>query len=170
MLLMHGSTTSWNPTTRGTRDRDPRPTGDSYPVAENYRDQYAQAPGDIARRRVLNEARAELERWRGHGTQRHAGETQAQIDIRMVNEGEGWTVDEVSRAFHCTKSRVRTACAQHGVQIDYQDRLCRAGAVSRSSMAAMMKEAGSTQQQIADILGVHQSQVSRLIGTRRKAA
>jgi hypothetical protein len=28
-LLSHGSVTNWAPTTSGTRDRDPRPTGDS---------------------------------------------------------------------------------------------------------------------------------------------
>lgn len=170
MMLMHGSTSSWNPTTSGDRERDPRPSGDSNPIAEQFAHRYDQATSEIAKRRVLHDARDELDQWRGYGIQRVAGETQAAIDARMVREGEGWTLDEVARAFSCTKTRVRNACADHGIEIDYQNRLCAAGAVSRASIAAAMKEAGSTQQQIADTLGIHQSQISRLIGTRRKAA
>jgi hypothetical protein len=35
LLLMHGTVTNWAPTTSGTRDRDPRPTGDSNPSPTN---------------------------------------------------------------------------------------------------------------------------------------
>jgi hypothetical protein len=170
LLLSHGGVTNWAPTTSGTRDRDPRPTGDSNPIADHYAWMYANAAGDVSRQRVIHEAREELARWRGHGITRAPGETQAAKDARMVREGEGWTVDEVARHFQCTGTHVRQVCRQHEVEIDYRGVLCRSGAVSRASMAASLRDAGSSQQEIAAALGVHQSQVSRLIGTRRKAA
>jgi AraC-like DNA-binding protein len=162
-LLSHGSVTNWAPTTSGTRDRDPRPTGDSNPVADQYAAAYADAAGDVSRQRVLHEAREELARWRGHGITRAPGETQAAKDARMVREGEGWTVDEVSRHFHCTRRHVRKICSEHGVAIDYRDVLSPLGAVSRASMAKAMRDADTSQADIAAALGISQPTVSRLL-------
>jgi hypothetical protein len=99
LLLSHGGVTNWAPTTSGTRDRDPRPTGDSNPVADQYAAAYADAAGQIGRQRVLNEAREELARWRGHGIKRHEGESQEERDLRMLREGQGFDPQTVAVRF-----------------------------------------------------------------------
>jgi hypothetical protein len=165
MLLMHGSTTSWNPTTRGTRDRDPRPTGDSYPVAENYRDQYAQAPGDIARRRVLNEARAELERWRGHGTQRHAGETRDEQEARILKEGQGFDPQTVAIRFDTNAGRIRKLRVTSGYLPETGEPLPGIQTkVASADKVRELAEQGCTLRQIKILTGVSKSTAHRILG------
>lgn len=107
-MLMHGKTQSWDSNGGRGGERDPRPGGDSYPIAEHYRDRYASAVSEHSKRQVLREAREELEQWRGHGECRHAGaETQEQRDDRMMREGDGFEPQIVAVRFHTSAQRVR---------------------------------------------------------------
>lgn len=165
-MLMHGKTQSWNSTGGKDVDRDPRPNGDSYPIAEAYAHRYALARNEVSRRIILSEAREELRQWRGHGTKRHDGESRVQEEARMVREGKGWTVEAVAQAFNCTPTRVRRACLEHGVLIDYLGILGERvdeDATARAERAARMNADGIKQEEIALQLGVSQATVSRLI-------
>lgn len=164
MMLMQGKTQSWNATTKGG-DRDPCPSGEAYPIAEEYRDRYHQAAGDIARTRVLHDARDELERWRGHGITRHAGETTAQEEVRMLREGKGFDPQTVAVRFNTSASRVRRVRIQG--QHTPETGLPLPGAVAPPSgdLARMveLKGNGYTLRQIATLTGKPRSTVDRML-------
>jgi hypothetical protein len=168
-LLSHGSVTNWAPTTSGTRDRDPRPTGDSNPIADQYAAAYADAAGDVSRQRVIHEAREELARWRGHGIKRHEGESQEERDLRMLREGQGFDPQTVAVRFDTNAGRVRklrtearhnpeTGAPLPGAQ-DLQD--------ASPDRILELRRQGCTLTQIIQLTGAKKTTAARII---RKAA
>ncbi len=165
-LLMHGSTTSWSPTTSGDRDRDPRPSGDSYPPAEEYRDHYQHAHGELARRRILKAARDELDRWRGHGTQRHAGETQEQLDKRILRDGKDFDPQTVAVRFDTNAGRIRKLRIANGHHPETGKPLpdAKANKIETPERVIELSLQGCTLRQIETLTGVPRMTVSRMLG------
>lgn len=165
-LLSHGSVTNWAPTTSGTRDRDPRPTGDSNPVADQYAAAYADAAGDVSRQRVIHEAREELARWRGHGITRTPGETQDERDLRMLREGQGFDPQTVAVRFDTNAGRVRKLRVEHGHLPETGTPLPGVKPVEAATPERVLELAGQgcTLRQITTITGVSKSTVQRMLG------
>lgn len=101
------------PRTRGTPEHG-KPTGDAHPPAEVLRDRLEQADSVIAARRVLDEARAELERTLRRPFAVHETETAEGLAERIVLDGAGWTSAEVALAMHCLPRFVRSARLSYG--------------------------------------------------------
>jgi hypothetical protein len=165
MMLMHGTVTSWAPTTSGDRDRDPRPTGDSNPVVDQYDAAYNDAAGQIGRQRVLNEAREELARWRGHGIKRHEGESQEERDRRMLREGQGFDPQTVAVRFDTNAGRVRKLRVAHGHLPETGTPLPGVKPVEAATPERVLELAGQgcTLRQITTITGVSKSTVQRML-------
>jgi hypothetical protein len=166
ILLSHGGVTNWAPTTSGTRDRDPRPTGDSYPIADHYAWMYANAAGDVSRQRVLHEAREELARWRGHGITRAPGETQEERDLRMLREGQGFDPQTVAVRFDTNAGRVRKLRVAHGHLPETGTPLPGVKPVEAATPERVLELAGQgcTLRQITTLTGVSKSTVQRMLG------
>lgn len=165
MMLSHGSTQSWNASGRGG-ERDSRPPGESYPPAEAYRDRYAAASHDVARQRVLHDARDELETWRGHGIRRHAGESGQQQEQRMLREGRGFDPQTVAIRFDTNAGRVRKLRVSNGCLPETGEPLPGAPVtpIAGPDRVLELHGQGCTLRQITTLTGVSKSQVHRILG------
>ena len=101
------------PRTHGTPEHR-RPPGDAHPPAERYRDRLQAATSPVEARRVLDEARAELERTLRRPLAVERVETAEEFAERIVLDGAGWTADEVALAVHCLPRFVRAARLGYG--------------------------------------------------------
>lgn len=166
MMLQHGSVTSWNPTTSGSRERDPRPSGDSHPIAEQYAHAYNQATNERARQRVLHEARDELQAWRGHGTRRHAGETKEELERRILKDGEGFDAQTVAVRFDTNAGRIRKLRVAKNRSPETGKLLPGAKDDDRSKPERVLElhAQGCTLRQIEMFTKVSKSHVARILG------
>lgn len=96
------------PRTRGTPEHR-KPTGDAHPPAEVLRDRLEQADSVIAARRVLDEARAELQRTLRRPFATQQTETADELAERIVLDGAGWLADDVAVAMRCLPRFVRAS-------------------------------------------------------------
>lgn len=153
-LLSHGSTQAWNSAGGHGDSPNALPFGESNPPHLVFRDLYLAQPDDVGRGLVIEDARGELKRLRGHGIDRShvVGETLEAENGRILAEGAGFTADEVARRFKCTPTRVRRLrlAAGHGIE----DGAAPVGVVSAEVVdaraeALRMKSQGMTERQIA---------------------
>lgn len=92
-----------------------RPPGELHTLAEHYRDCLQRESLSVVQALTfLSEARAELFRALRRPMAEHTAETLEEYTERIVNDGEGWEPDAVSRALHCTPTFVRRARVSAG--------------------------------------------------------
>lgn len=101
------------PRSRGTPEHR-RPTGEAYPEAEWLRDRLDRCTSVTHARAIVEEARRAL----AHATRRalppDTTETAEELGDRIVEDGGGWTAEDVSLACRCTPSFVRRARLERG--------------------------------------------------------
>lgn len=178
-LLPHGTTPNYNPTGAGGAPDSRMPTGESKPPHEYWarrwelaieRDEENElresAPITKARRVVLDRAGVELDAWRKTPQVTIVSETEAELEARIVNEGQGWTVEQIAMHARCTTTFARRSRIKAGVSLltgkpppnvvlDLPDERERA-----QQLAAQ----GLTDRQIRMILKCGGSKVARLLG------
>lgn len=78
------------------------------PIADVYRERWENANGPTSRRAILEEARRELDQWRGWLRRDvPAGETPEQEERRLLQEGKGFDPNAVAQRFRTSATRVR---------------------------------------------------------------
>jgi hypothetical protein len=101
------------PRTHGTPEHR-RPPGEANPEAEVLAHRLSVSTSLVEATGIVDEIRSEL----AHATRRalppDTTETAEDMAERIVSDGVGWTVDDVSRAMHCTRPFVRTARLSFG--------------------------------------------------------
>jgi len=129
-ILPHGTITAYNPT--GGHSDVPMgcPPGERWPPYDRWLAEYKRA-GDDERRLtvVLTGIRAELKEWRPPPREPVKGETQAELNARIVKDGEGWEVEKVAAALKVTPKMVRKARRDVGVDPEWGKRRTRADIV-----------------------------------------
>lgn len=147
-----------------------RPTGDSYPLHEEFSEKYAQASTKAERAQVLAEA-IEARQKVLKGPQERPEETPEQREQRMIDDYAGWPAKDVALAMRTSASEVRHARAKRALDPDTgQDReeVPSMSAAERAEKARRMKDQGMSAKRIALVLGVHYDTVRRDLG--KKAA
>jgi hypothetical protein len=94
------------PRTRGTPEHR-RPPGEARPEAEQFRDRLEGAKTVAAALAILDELRTELAHSQRRAMAQGTTETAADLAERIVEDGAGWAVSDVSIACRCTGSFVR---------------------------------------------------------------
>lgn len=102
---------------------------------------------------------------KGDPGQRPEGESQADRAVRIVEEGEGYSLLDAAQHFRVPTSEVKSARFEAGRFIGDGKALPN-GAPSQRHAAHALKRSGLTQAQIAKQLQVSQPTVSRLLGDR----
>jgi hypothetical protein len=96
------------PRTRGTPEHS-RPPGEAHPEAEHLAHRLARSTSSVEASAIVDEIRAEL----SHATRRalpmDATETAQDMAERIIEDGVGWTADEVALACRCLPSFVRAS-------------------------------------------------------------
>lgn len=118
------------------------------------------------RKSVIKEAQADLDSYRKRTEGAVVGETERDLEARIVREGEGWSVEQVAQHCRCTvtfarKARLKagvstqTGKAPDGVSIDMED---------QRQKAREYAENGYTERQIAMLTKLSKSSVRRALG------
>lgn len=181
-VCSHATTATWAPTGRSGGGKA---LGGSRPPGDLGAEQYARAYGlpfhqptptdpgakdDAHRGRLVGQVRAEVQHLRGHvAVDRPLPESTAELEQRIVLEGEDYEPGEASVRFRCTPTMVRRARRAAG----RNEETGRADAASlptaeRRKRTQALKQQGKTVSQIARLLGVDKATVSRDL--QRKAA
>ena len=123
------------------------PPGEARPPHEMFRRAWEAAETVSARERVLEEARAELDRLRGRNRpERPAGETTEQWKARLLKDGEGHDSLRVAQEFNTSQRRVRR------IRLD-DKRDPETGKKTAGVSAAEMRRQGLSYRQIAELTG-----------------
>lgn len=147
-----------------------RPTGDNYPLHEEFREKYAQAVTRAERALVLADAIEARQRVL-KGPQERPEETPEQREQRMIDDYAGWPAKDVALAMRTSASEVRHARARRALDPDTGEdplEVPTLSAAERQEKARRMKDQGMSAKRIALVLGVHYDTVRRDLG--RKSA
>lgn len=165
-LCMHGKTAAWNPsgTSRG-ENPNPLPQGESSPPHLVWRSRFLAASPDALAALVAN-AREELIAIRGYGRANippPQEETREQWEARMLKDGEGFEARDVAVSFRCAVADVIRIRLGAGRDPNHGGVLKRVEAPleARRERVLQMRRGGASTRQIAQMVGVHQTQVVR---------
>lgn len=164
-LISHGSVQSWNASGSSVPDsREPTALGFQEDPAY-WQQRYERA---IHKEPVRQEAESVLEAWKRRPPVETTGETQSELEQRIVHDGQGWTVAQV--AIHCrtTEKMVRRARAKAGAHPE-------TGVLGRKPIqrndraekAAQMRSEGLSYRSIGLFLGVNAATVERDLQARQ---
>lgn len=117
-LLQYGSVMRWGrtpPSAEGAL----LPQGEGFPPLDYWLEvlELQTSLSDV--RIVVEQAREELKAWRCRPEPPPVGETFDDLKSRIIDEGEGWTPQEVALAMRCTPTLVRNVRAEAERDPDY---------------------------------------------------
>jgi hypothetical protein len=174
-LLSHGRTQTFGGRTTGTSERDPRPQGEANPPQDRYAERWNTLPADDTdgRRKVIDDARRELEATLKAPRMRLVEETWEQRRKYILENSDGWEarivarvknvgIRDVHRAREETSRDLETGRAYRVVRLPVSE--------ERVRRAREMDARGMTARQIGLRLGVSADTVRRDLGKRRRAA
>ena len=178
-LLPHGSITNYSPTgVGGSADTKP-PTGELRPPHEHWKRRWLLAVErdeeteqreattiTTHRSDVIEKAQADLDSYLKRTEGLVVGETEEQLEARIVREGDGWSVGEVAQHCRCTPTFIRKARLKAGVSIETgkQPDGLRADSVDQIAHARELARNGLTERQIAFFTGASKSTIRRVLG------
>lgn len=96
------------PRSHGTPEHR-RPPGEAHPVAERLAESLRATRSKTQALAIVDEARVELQRATRRAMPPDTTETAEDLAERIVEDGAGWTVDEVALACRCLPSFVRAS-------------------------------------------------------------
>lgn len=121
-MLPWGSVQSWNSAGGHSDESHAMPPPDRYPH-DTFRKAYHAAAGDETKLPgILDAAVTELVSWRPPPRASIGGETQAELDARIV-EKNGWTVKDVANWSRASETQVRAARRAAGRDPEFGERV-----------------------------------------------
>jgi hypothetical protein len=165
-ILSHGSTQSWSPTRGGSDEGYGRPPGDLHPPHVHWRWEWEHAKDDKRRKEVLERAREELVSHRRRDMKIAAPvDLSEDLEVRVIREGEGWTVQETALHCRCTPTFVRRARLKAGVNAQTGAKPKDAPDLETSEERCRRLDGeGMSERQIALATRLPKSTVRRLLG------
>jgi hypothetical protein len=179
-LLAHGTITNYSPTGGGGSADTKPPTGESRPPHEHWARRWEKAVYDDLeeehresapitrhRRRVIEKAQADLDSYRKRAEGQVVGETESELEARIIKDGEGEPVDRVALAMRCTPTLVRKARLKAGRSVVTgkapRDTVIDAP-TDQHDRARALAEDGHTERQIAWLTGLPKTTLRRILG------
>lgn len=127
-LLAHGTITNYSPTGGGGVPDSKQPSGELKPPHEHWRRRWLLAVEcdeeteqreattiTTQRRDVIAKAQADLDSYRKRAEGEIVGETEEELEARIVRIGKGWSVNDVAQHCRCNPKFVRKARKKAGV-------------------------------------------------------
>jgi hypothetical protein len=165
-MLSYGSTSAWdsNGGTQGKPGSRILVLVDR-PLSDVFRERWENANGPTSRRQILEEARRELDQWRGRADRERPETLTAQQEENLIlEEGKGFDVLLVAQRFRTSATRVRKVRKAAGMSPDTGE-LERGS--DREEAAAVLESKGMAQRHIAALLDLSQPTVHRVLAQRK---
>jgi hypothetical protein len=163
-LLMHGKTASLNSSGRGG-ERNPVPQGEASPPVDYWLGRFRTAAlEEVAG--LVQAARHELERIKRRDTTVVVQEeTREEWEARLLRDGEGFEARDVAVKFNCAVQDVTRLRRRAGLDPNLGEafRPVDAPLEEKKERVLEMRRAGVSTRQIAQAVGVHQTQVVRWV-------
>jgi hypothetical protein len=182
-LLAHGTITNYSPTGGGHSADTKPPTGESRPPHLHWRERWERAVRDDEewtidrelvnceeiikhRKDVIEKAQADLDSYRKRTEGVVVGETEEELEARIVREGEGWSVEQVAQHCRCTVTFARKARLKAGVSVATGKRPdgLKVDSSDQSMRVREYAANGYTERGIALLTGLSKSTIRRLVG------
>lgn len=162
-LLSYGSVQSWNAS--GGSESPGRPGGEAWPLADKWHAEFQRNPS----RETLDAARAELVAWKRRAAPADGdGSTE---DDWILSQGEGYAADEVSKRFRVTPTHVRRLRVANDRDAEFgRETQTLVPSASKETRVALLTERGLSSRQVADQVGLHKTQVLRILARSRNGA
>lgn len=159
LLISYGKTQAFNASGGKSENPDPRPSGESKPMVDKWRDRWARDPSH----ETLEAARSVLEAWKRR-VEPASGDGSTEDDW-IVRDGEGFAADQVARKFGCTPTRVRRLrmAADRDTEYGLPKEFARVVAATPDRIRDLADQ-GCTERQIAFQVSVSKSTVRRALG------
>jgi hypothetical protein len=117
-LLQYGSVQRWGRSARSAEGAL-LPQGEDYPPIDYWLGLIARAQTIDEVHAIVDRARSELRAWRRRPEPPPEGESFEDLKRRIVDEGEGWTPQEVALAMRCTPTLVRNIRSELELDVEY---------------------------------------------------
>lgn len=178
-LLPHGSVTSYSSTGGGNGADTKPPTGESRPPHDHWKrrwDLAVERDEEVElreattitthRKRVIEKAQEDLESYRKRAEGIVVGETEQELEARIVREGDGWSVEQVAQHCRCTVTFARKARLKDGVSVSTGKRPdgLKIDSSDQAERARGYAENGYTERGIAMLTGLSKSTIRRVLG------
>jgi hypothetical protein len=160
-LLLNGKTQTFYATGGKSENPDPRPQGESKPPHEYWAQRWAACPDHgtvLAAREALNAWKRRVVTSEGDGTNENQW---------LLEDGEGYTADEVARRFNTTPSRVRSLRLADDREMEFGKKIHGNRVVPR---VQDLVEQGMGARAIAMLTGMKRSTAQDAVNKHRKAA
>lgn len=163
-LLGSGRTQNFNAQPGRSENPDPRPSGEPNPIADEWAAQWDRDPSE----RTLAAATAALRAWKVRDV---PAVTDGTSEDDWILEKEGFAAEQVARYFNTTASRVRRLRLKHDRSAEYGvETQALLPSASKETRVALLSERGLSSRQVADQVGLHKTQVLRILARLRNAA
>ncbi len=155
----YGTTMNFS-SSRGGDSSSDRPAGESWPLHLEWASRWNKA---TSKGIVLIQAREAFERRQKQLRIEVVPETQAELEARIIKDGEGWSVRDIAQSCRCTEKMVRKARERANVSADTGKPIVKRKpeAPERLSEALAMRKRGLTLKQIGAILHCDAATVQR---------
>jgi hypothetical protein len=167
-LLMHGTTTNFSSEGGGDGAGTKQPTGELHPPHLLWRERWEQAASDDARRRVLENAKADLESYRKGTKSTVEGMNWEEL---LLADGAGHSPEMVGQHYKLSPHHVRRIRKRHdrgtedGLELKPKDKqesgTEKLAADKRRAEVVRMKATSMSNRQIAFILGCDEITIRR---------
>lgn len=178
-MVAHGTVTNYSPTGTGNGADTKPPTGELRPPHEHWkrrwdlaveRDEETELRGATTiikhRKDVIEKAQADLDSYRKRTEGVVVGETEQELEARVVREGEGWSVEQVAQHCRCTVTFARKARLKAGVSVETGKRPDGFSIDSPDQVERVRQYAanGYTERQMAMLTKLSKSTIRRVLG------
>jgi hypothetical protein len=164
-LLMYGRTQSFNSSGGKSENPDPRPSGESWTLADHWAGEWRDRPTH----ETVQGARDELEAWLKRTAPVETDGTA--FEDWVIEDGMNYAVAQVAGKFGIPESRVRRIRLKHGRETEFGLVIDHAAEKDRSEERVVyLSGRGCSWREIAAQTGLHKTQVQRILGRHRKAA
>jgi len=176
-LLMHGTTTNFSSEGGGDGSGTKQPTGELHPPHLLWRERWEQAASDDARRRVLENAKADLESYRKGTKSTVEGMNWEEL---ILADGEGYSPEMVAQRYGISEHHVRRMRKRHdrgtedGIETNpkakQETTTEKIAAGKRRAEVARMKAKRMSNRQIAFVLDCAETTIRRDVQALRTSS
>lgn len=164
-MLGGGRTQAFNASGGKSDNPDPRPSGEPNPLADHWVAEWAREPSE----RTLEAAREALQAWKKRPEPAH--DVDFDEDAWILNDGEGFSAEQVARKFNRTPSMVRRLRLKNGRETEFGLPIDFSADKDRSEERVRdLSNRGCSWREIAAQTGLHKTQVQRILARTRNAA
>ena len=164
-LIQYGRTQAFDASGGKSESPDPRPSGESWTLEDKWRDIWQHAPEHA----TLEAARDELRAWKVR--QAPAETDDSTLEDWVVEDGEGYAVAQVASKFGIAETRVRRIRARHDREPEFGlETQALVPSASKEQRVVHLTDRGLSSREVATQVGLHKTQVLRILARLRNAA